>query len=338
MVTAVLQLTELGLFFRLFFYKKVLIMVNENIARRKSNFVRNLAVIVSGLVIVSLLSVFLVSKYKKIRSVSANTGTVIKAWKQYDYVQVYELTRQMLENKPFNNFALAYHGYAAFYLAVSSLDSSIGQEYLDTAINSIRVALLHAKKSVIPQLEYMLGKSYFYKNTISSHYYSDLAVKYLQVARNHGYKADDISEYLGLSYAVLGKHQESIQYFTESLLVRESDSLLLSIAEQYFKSNQPAVAKQYLYRITSDCNDDGLVIKSMNLLGLIYLDEGKLDEAQQEFEGILQKNKNSGDAYYGLGVIYEKKGELIKARAEWRKALRVQVNHQGALKKMADYN
>lgn len=313
-------------------------MDNGNITRRKSNLARNLIVIVVGVVAVVFLSYFLVLKISKNQAGSASRNAILKAWKEYDYKSVYGLSQRILDENPFNNFALTYHGFASFYLAVSSLDSLDGQTFLDDAINSIRIALIYAKKSAVPQLEYMLGKCYFYKNSVSTYYYSDLAEKYLVACREHGYKADDISEYLGLSYAALGLPQKSIQCFTESLLVRESDSLLLSIAEQYYKLGQASIAKQYLYRITTSSMDDSLVLKSMNLLGLIYLDENKLDDAQKEFEGILQKNKNSGDAYYGLGVIYEKKGELVKARAEWRKALRAQVNHQGALKKMADYN
>lgn len=313
-------------------------MISGNIGRRNSNVVKKLVLVILVALIIAFATFFLVKKINKNRSSSANRSTVVKAWKEYDYQKVYELTQQILDKMPFNNFALTYHGFAGFYLAVSALDTSVGQTFLDDSINSIRVAMLYAKKSSIPQLEYMLGKAYFYKNTISSYYYSDLAIKYLLEAKSNGYDADDISEYLGLSYATLGFPQESIQYFTEALLVRESDSLLLSIAEQYYKLKQLSVAKQYLYRIANDCKDESLVLKSMNLLGLIYIDEDKLDEAEKEFEDILKKDKNSADAYYGLGVIYEKRGELVKTRAEWRKALRVQVNHQGALKKMADYN
>ena len=47
-------------------------------------------------------------------------------------------------------------------------------------------------------------------------------------------------------------------------------------------------------------------------------------------------NANSADAHYGIGVIYEKQGNIVKARAEWRQALKLQVNHADALKKMAN--
>jgi len=51
---------------------------------------------------------------------------------------------------------------------------------------------------------------------------------------------------------------------------------------------------------------------------------------------VLEKDENSADAHYQLGILYEKQGDMVKARAEWRNALRIQVNHRGALEKMAD--
>jgi Tfp pilus assembly protein PilF len=113
--------------------------------------------------------------------------------------------------------------------------------------------------------------------------------------------------------------------------------LLLSIAEQYYKIQQPSAAKQYLFRIIQNSENDELIIKSRNLLANIYIDSQEYSDAKSEFELILQKNKNFADAYYGLGVIYEKQGDLVKARSEWRKALKLQVNHAGALAKISDY-
>lgn len=310
---------------------------DTTIFERKSRLVPHLITIFCVAAAVGVASFFtyrIISK--KIHSESS-VSTLYARWKTYDYAGVYETSKRILERKPFNNTALTYHGYASFYLGVSQLDTSTAQNYLDESINNLRLALLSARKSLKPQLEYMLGKAYFYKNTISSYYYADLAVKYLQMAKHDGYKADDIPEYLGLSYASLDMTMDSISSFTEALLVRESDTLLLSIAEQYCKVGQNTAAEQYLFRIVNNCKDDTLVLKSRVLLGNIYIDEEKYADAEQEFTAVLGKNENSADAYYGLGVIYEKQGDLVKARSEWRKALRIQVNHPGALKKMADY-
>lgn len=308
-----------------------------SLVRKKNRIVP--AVLIVFLVIAALVfSLFFAVRIIKNRlSSSATTKALSEKWKEYDYEEVYGISRQILEEKPFSNTALTYHGYSSFYLAVAQTDTSLSQNYLDESINSIRLALYSAKKNLAPQLEYMLGKAYFYKNTVTSYYYADLAVKYLASAKEKGYDAKDIPEYLGLSYAALGKPMESIESFTEALLFRESDSLLLSIAEQYYKVGQLSAAKQYLYRIKKESDDVSLVLKSMELLGTIYIDEKNYADAQSEFEGILEKNKNSAAAFYGLGLVYEKQGNLVKARSEWRKALRIQINHPGALSKLSDY-
>lgn len=310
---------------------------SNKVVKRKSKIVPILIISFFAIIVITFFSIFFVIRIRNNFKTSATVATLTKKWNEYDYSTVYEVSHQILQNNPYHNVALIYHGYSSFYLAVSQIDTSLTQSYLDESINSMRLALYSAKKSVQSQLEYMLGKAYFYKNTITSYYYSDLALKYLNLAKDHGYESDDIAEYMGLCYASLGMSMESISAFTEALLVRESVSLLLSIAEQYYKVDQATAAKQYLFRIKNESSDDEIMLKSMNLLGLIYIDEKNYNEARNEFEDILKKNQNSADAYYGLGVIYEKQGDLVKARAEWRKALRVQVNHSLSLEKMANY-
>lgn len=328
-------MTEPGLLSRLFFIG-IGMDSNNSIVKRKSRLVPTLIIAFFSTIVIVFFVVFFIGKINSHIKASGTIIAVAEKWKDYDYSAVYEISYQILQENPYNNAALIYHGYASFYLAVSQIETSSSQMYLDEAINSMRIALYNAKKQVRPQLEYMLGKSYFYKNTITSYYYSDLALKYLSLAKSHGYEASDIPEYMGLCYAALGQPMESISSFTEALLKRESDTLLLSIAEQYYKIGQSMAAKQYLFRIKNSSVDDDLIIKSMNLLGLIYIDEQKYDDARLEFEGILKKKQNSADAYYGLGTIYEKQGDIAKARSEWRKALKVQVNHPLTLEKMAN--
>lgn len=268
----------------------------------------------------------------------ASVVNLYRAWESYDYQKVYDISTDILRKKPFNNAALMLHGYAAFFLSLSATDTTQSQDLLDESINALRLALLTAKDKTVSQLEYMLGKAYFYKDTFSSYYYyADLAVRYLTRARRDGYQADDIPEFLGLSYASLDMTMESISAFTEALLVRESDLLLLSIAEQYYKAGQSVAAGQYLYRISQDCKDEKILLRGSLLHGQIALEDEKYAEAEKEFQAILEKNENSADAYYYLGVLYEKQGDSARARSQWRRALRVQPNHSGALKKMADF-
>ena len=309
---------------------------NSSYAKKKSHLLRNilrLAAVVLVLSAIAFATFFGIRKYQQNR---ISIKTIKEAWGSYDYQKVYELCKVFLQANTYNNTALSYYSYACFFLAQAQTDTQQAQSYLDECINNIRIALYEADQSLVPQLQYMLGKAYFYKNTITTHYYADLAVKYLILAKQSGYEADDIAEYLGLSYASLGMTMESISAFTEALLVRESDSLLLAIAEQYYKAQELNAAEQYLFRIIKNSDNEDIILKSENLLGTIYIDKEDYDAALEEFENVLKKNENSADAHYGIGVIYEKQGNIVKARSEWRKALKIQVNHPGALQKMSE--
>lgn len=312
---------------------------NENYAKRKSNFVRNLIWTVSGIVAAAILIFFLVffiSRYSK-NHVSAKTlKTYWNSSDEEKYLNIYNDGKSLLQKDPFNNTVLVYYGYSCFYLAVGQTDSSAMQKYLEEAINSLRLALYNAKEGTKPQIYYMLGKSYFYMNKISPNFYADLTIENLNNALHSGYEAHDIYEYLGMSYAALDMTTESIAAFSEALLVRESYNLLVSIAEQYKKNGQKLLSKQYLFRVISECQDEALIERCHILLGNILLEEEAYEEARKEFEEVLKINQNSGDANYGIGVIYEKEGNIAKARAQWRTALKLQANHQGALNKLSE--
>ena len=310
----------------------------REIVRRKSHFFKKLALFACLLALVST-GIFFAVRAIDSKVNKGNSIINLKSkWKEFDYQQVYDISSAILYKTPFNSTARMYNGYSAFFLAVSQSDVVQALAYIDEAINSLRIALQGVRFGAVSQVEYMLGKAYFYKNLQSSyHYYADLAVHYLLQSKKDGYKADDIPELLGLSYASLGMTMESISAFTEALLVHESDILLLSIAEQYHNVGQDNAAEQYLFRISQDCKDEQVILRSHLLMGNIYLERGKFEDAEKEFNFILEKNENSADAYYGLGVIYESQGDMVKARSEWRKALRIQNNHPLALKKMADY-
>ena len=334
--------TEPGLLSFLIFLSGIMVGAKNNadstVTKRKSKLVKHL--VIAFFVIVAFTTAFIFIKKTISKKIHSDTSIVnlYEKWNAYDYQAAYDISGRILAKKTFNNTALMLHGYAAFYLALADTDTTAAQGFLDESINCIRVALQSAKSKTVPQLEYMLGKAYFYKNTFSSYYYyADLAVQYLQRARKDGYKADDIPGFLGLSYASLGMTMESISSFTEALVLRESDLLLLSIAEQYYNAGQPAAAEQYLFRISQACKDEKILLRSHMLMGQIDIDQQKYAEAEKEFQTILEKNENSADAYYGLGVIYENQGDVLKARSQWRKALRLQPNHPGALKKMADF-
>ncbi|MBP5175432.1 MAG: tetratricopeptide repeat protein [Treponema sp.] len=276
-------------------------------------------------------------------------------WNAHNYEEVYRISEAILEKNFLQNAARTFHGYSSFLLAVSENDNAEYQNLLDEAIINLRIALQYAKDDVKPQIEYMLGRTYFYKDVVpvhsdfykdkeseSQHYYSDLAIKYLLASQEDGFEAKDTSEYLGLSYAALGETQKSIEAFAQALKYRESDTLLLSIAEQYCNASQGKTAKQYLKRADNLTKDEDIKLRCKFLLAQICMEEESFEEAEQVFLEIAENQELPGsaraDAHYGLGVIYEKQKDLVKARYEWRYALNLNSNHKGSRLKMAEHN
>lgn len=308
---------------------------NGTMVRKQGMLLPVLAIIVACVALLSFVSIY---AYKKINRHLHDNPSITKLqaqWAAGDYEGVYETSTALIEKNPLNNTILTHRGYAAFFIAVSQIDPTLAQEYINESIRSLRIALMTAKENTVPQIKYMLGKAYFYKDTICSyHFYADLVIKYLEEALANGFEADDIPELLGLSYGQLGMPYESIKRFSDALLVRESDFLLFNIAKEYYAQGQISASKQYLYQVTSRAQDDNLLLRSQNLLAKIYIDEEKYDEAKELFEQILDKNENSADAHYGLGIIYEKAGDMVKARAEWRKCLKIDSTYEDALKKV----
>ena len=310
---------------------------DSHVAKRKSKFLPRL---ILTIVVVAVLTLLSLGIYKfldnKVHS-EISVNTLYKYWDEKDYQAVYDSSNAIIEKNNLHNAARTLHGYSSFFLAESEVDNARSQELLDEAIINLRIAMQYAKEDMLPQIEYMLGRCYFYKdNPTNEHYYADLTIKYLLMCQEHGFYSDDIPEFLGLSYAALSETQKSIESFTTALRDRESDNLLLSIAEQYCKAGQGTVAKQYLNRVIGMTLNDDIALKSHKLLAQIYMDEEKFEEAEKEFEAILEKDENFADAHYGLGVIYEKQGNNAKARSEWRKCLNIQPQHTLARQKMAE--
>ncbi|MCQ2610113.1 MAG: tetratricopeptide repeat protein [Treponema sp.] len=308
---------------------------NSSLVKRKSKLIPIVSIIAAGLAVLTAATIFTVKKVSyRIHNTPSITMLQDK-WAEFDYQSVYDVSSILLEKNMSNNTILTYRGYSAFYLAVSQTESDSAHSYIDESIRCLRIALQDSKQKTIPQISYILGKAYYFKNTICSYYYyADLAVKYLEAARSAGYKADDIPEYLGLSYANLGMTYESIRAFSEALLVRESDSLLLSIAEQYYKQKNLSAAKQYLFQVRNNTKDNALMIRASILLGQIYLDDNDTDQAEKEFLSVLSLDNNIADAHYYMGEIYEHQGDKVKARAEYRNTLKIDINHEKAMKKI----
>ena len=258
------------------------------------------------------------------------TSALYSAWKSGDYQTVYDKSAIILSARPLDGVVLSLHGFSAYYLYSAQTDPSVAQNYLGSTITSLRNAWYRVSDSEKPRLAYILGKAYYQRG----YYYADLSAHYLGYAHDAGLKFADLDEFRGLAASQLADYETAISAFTEALSSNPSDLLLFTLAQNYQKAGDTAKSKQYILETMRTTGDELLQLKCHYELGSVLLAEQNYDGARAEFDAILEKDPNSADAHYGLGVIYETQGDLIRARAEWRRAIKINPVHSGARSKL----
>ena len=292
-------------------------------------FTKNVFILAGAILLLAALLVSSLSLYRS-NFFLPSFSSVYRDWNGGDYLSCYEKTRRILSKHPLNGEALALNGFSAYYLFTGQTIVFEEQSYLDDAIASLRRAWHRVIDSEKANIAYILGKAYFQKGF----YYADLSLKYLFYAIEHGADFQDIPEFCGLSFSLLEEHERAAEYFTKALANKPSDLLLFTLAETYSKIPDYTKAKQFFAETMRVTDDDLLKIRCHNALGGIFIAEQRYDEAAKEFDAIIADNPNSADAYFGLGLIEEARGDIVRARASWRQALRIDPSHSGAYEKL----
>jgi tetratricopeptide (TPR) repeat protein len=267
---------------------------------------------------------------------------LLQLWEDGAFDEIYSRSQASLESRPMDYFLLTMNGFSAYQMGISQINSLNAERYFDNCVWSLRKALLLKNSLHDGRLYYVLGKAYNYKGES----YADLSVKYLERAKELSYNAGDIPEYLGLAYASIGDYRNSVAAFAEALvkqsrgedgLLYESPSglLLLSIARSYFALDEFEVAQAYLQRCIDVSPDSRTVISARLLLSDVLKKAGNNDGARKQLQDILDEAGENAEAHYQLGELYAFEGESVRARAEWRLALRVDPAHQKARTRLA---
>ena len=74
----------------------------------------------------------------------------------------------------------------------------------------------------------------------------------------------------------------------------------------------------------------------MNNLGIIFQNQGEIEEALECFTKILQKNPNSASAYFNIGNILKEQGDLSKAIESFKQALTLDPKYAEAYYNMGN--
>jgi tetratricopeptide (TPR) repeat protein len=128
-----------------------------------------------------------------------------------------------------------------------------------------------------------------------------------------------------------------------------------ALSQDVQKSEAPAVDPIGLYNLGNTCarrgdneaaiaayrkaieQRNGHYSRALNNLGVVLLRVGRWDEAQEALQSALQlENFRYAEASYNLGRVYAARGQHDLASREWRRALKINPQHDAAKQALAN--
>jgi tetratricopeptide (TPR) repeat protein len=270
-------------------------------------------------------------------SINRERSEPLAYWQAGEYAKSFESSGVYLQKSPMDYFFLTVHGYSAYQLAFSQVNASETMRYIDQSIFSLRKAILTPDGMKDGRVYYVLGKAYYFKGPE----YADSCVEYLQKAQSFSWKADDMAEYLGLSYARLGDYRASVAAFAEALNTAGENppgTLLLAIARSYIELREDAIAESYLVRSLETSRDIDVIVETRLLLGKIMREREEYDTAEKHYLAILAEAGEIAAARHELGELYLAQGDVARARSEWRRANRIDPAYAPSIARINERN
>jgi len=302
-----------------------------NKQRRRAKIVKFLFHLVgAGVLAAGTVSLYHIGvKYLPVSSASDHK-TILSLWETKNYAEIIRLTESLLKKKPMDPYGLVFNGFAHFYTGVNQTTTEDKISHIAASITSLRRARLHAKPPLRGEVDYILGKAYYHKGL----HYADLSARYMLSSIERKFVGQDSYEYLGLAFSNTGDYAESLKYFLKAGENNPSDLLFLTLAQTYYQLGDKAASEEYLMRAINKSQDAVLIEKARFLLGDIYFQNKEYIKSEEQYLKVLEGRPQNPDSHFHLGEIYAALGDMVKARASWRKALRIDPNHFGALRRL----
>jgi tetratricopeptide (TPR) repeat protein len=254
---------------------------------------------------------------------------LLRLWDSGDFDEVFNISQSALESRPTDYFLLTMHGFSAYQLGISQINSLNAEQYFDKCIWSLRQAMQDKKADNDGRLYYVLGKAYSYKGEN----FADLTIKYLEKARELSDSTADIPEYLGMAYFAVEDYKSSVAAFSEALGTSAegpSGPLLLRIARAYIALGEFDTARAYLQRCIDVSPDFRTVLSARFLLAEALKGKGDLEGAVNQLQEIIAETGDNAEAHYQLGELFALQGNPTRARGEWRSAIKADPLHAKA--------
>jgi tetratricopeptide (TPR) repeat protein len=262
---------------------------------------------------------------------------ILADWQKRDWDKVLADCTVSLESKSLDPFYLGFAGLSAYYKASELPDGEEKNGLVDRCIVYLRKTLVvteSGRGGRIPRAEmkYVLAKAYYAKGSS----YFDSVVKWMEASLSDGYLGDDSREYLAVAYAGLGNSEKAVENFELALKRHRTDLLLIAAGKAYIDEGKSDRAEALLLEALSRSHDVLAREKCRFTLAQIYELRGETAKAQDQIELVIGENPESADAHYRLGLIYQKLGDAVRARAEWRRAVSIDPMHVAARQKLAE--
>ncbi len=261
---------------------------------------------------------------------------LLAKFQAHDWDTVLAASETALASFPLDPFYLGMKGLSSFYKAIELPEGEERTVLIDQAVAALRKALVADERTsrVLPraEFEYVLGKAYFCKGAA----YYDGAVKWLESSIQDGYLGPDSREYLAVAYAGIGDRAAAIRNFEAALQRSRADLLLLAAARAYKDYGQADRAESLLLEALATSQDALAREKCRYALADIYGERSEDAKAEEQLMLALKENAESAEAHYRLGLLYQKRGDPVRARAEWRRAVAIDPMHTASRQKLTE--
>ena len=261
---------------------------------------------------------------------------LLSLWNESRYGEVLSMAESILEENPLDAEALTFGGFAHFYVGIELVQRAEQLEHLDRSIVMLRKAMHVPRAPLQAERDYVLGKAYYHKGDE----YVELSVRYLTDSLEGGYEAPDSRTYLGLGYARLGDYEESAAWYERAIEHAPDDEIAavrIKAAETYVQLGDYDAARARLNDAIASLDDEFLVLMARNQLASVLLLDDRLERAEQVLNATIERFPQSADAYYYLGIVYDRTDRAVEARDLWRTAREIDPNHTKALQRLANW-
>ncbi|OQY37217.1 MAG: hypothetical protein B6229_08775 [Spirochaetaceae bacterium 4572_7] len=241
-----------------------------------------------------------------------------KLWEDKKYSRIISISEEVLTDNFLDLNYLCFNGFANFYLGISQVSLEMKIPLINQSIRSLLKAFILSEGELKGDIAYVLGKAYYYKG----HNYSDLTIKYLDIAIDEGYLGKDIYEFRGLAYYELGQYRECINDFDLLPVERHSSEINYIVSESYGKLGNYIKQNEILVNIVETSSQLEVKLDSRTDLATNYFDKGLYSLAIEQLNEV---RKWRGDDYYVqylLGKSLTLIGKKKEADILFRKILR----------------